>query len=288
MDRSIGVVSAAAVLTTGVAAWALYKWMETRNKLKQYAEKYSDSREVQRQLVHHYGTLEDLPHLKEIISQKTENYHSKLAQFCNEMCQRHGVARVRVLDVGCGPGGLSFYLSSHFQKVVGTDVSYSMIAAGQQLKQFAESGTPFSSEGGKHISFVRVRVPECAFRERVVFWDEDAAALFYTSGKFNCIIVSNTITDMENPKTFLETIANYTEPNGLLIISDVYNWFNGPEEHLGGEGECLTHSILGKLLEEDWTFQEETNMPFYVPRCNRLAEVGNAQVSVWKRKPEDN
>lgn len=287
MDRTVGAVSAAAVLTTGVAAWALYKWLETRNTLKQYTDKYSDSKEVQRQLVHQYGTLDDLPQLKGLISQEADNYHSKLSEFCSKVCEKHGVKKGRVLDVGCGPGGLSFHLSSHFQKVVGTDISYSMIAAGQQLKQFAEFGTPFSSEGGKHISLVRIRIPDCALRERVVFWDEDASALFYTSGKFNCIVVSNTITDMENPKAFLETIVNYTEPNGLLIVCDVYNWFNGPEEHLGGEGECLTQSVLMKILEQDWTFEEETNIPFYVPRCKRLAEVGNAHVSVWKRKPEE-
>ncbi|XP_050711011.1 uncharacterized protein LOC126995475 [Eriocheir sinensis] len=287
MDKTVGAVSAAAIITTGVAAWALYKFLETRQKLKQYVAKYDDAREVQRQLVHHYGDLKDLPLLKEVIPPEAEGYHSRLSHFCSEVCQRHGVPRGRVLDVGCGPGGLSFHLSSHFQKVVGTDISYPMIAAGQQLKQFAEFGAPFSSEGGNHISFIRVRVPDSAVRERVVFWDEDASALFYTSGKFNCIIVSNTITDMEDPKTFLETIANYTETNGVLIISDVYNWLNGPEELLGGEGECLTWSTVNKILEKEWTYEEETNIPFYVPRCKRLALVGNTHVSVWKRKPEE-
>lgn len=287
MDKTVGAVSAAAILTTGVAAWALYKFLETRQKLKQYVAKYDDTREVQRQLVHHYGDLKDLPLLKEVIPLEAESYHSRLSQFCNEVCQKHGVSRGRVLDVGCGPGGLSFHLSNHFQKVVGTDISYPMIAAGQQLKQFAEFGAPFSSEGGKHISFIRIRVPDSAVRERVVFWDEDASALFYTCGKFNCIVVSNTITDMEDPKTFLKTIAEYTETNGLLIISDVYNWMNGPEELLGGEGECLTWSTLNKILEKEWTYEEETNMPFYVPRCKRLALVGNTHVSVWKRKPEE-
>lgn len=283
MDKTLVVSSSVAIVTTGIAAWALYKWFHTKEILKTYTDKFSDLKEVQRQLFHHFGDIKELPQLRELIPKEAENYHVRLAQFCSDMCDRYEVKKTRVLDVGCGPGGTSFNLSTHFQKVVGTDISYSMIVVGQQIKQFAEIGSPLSSEGGKHISHHCMRVPDKTLRERVIFWDEDVCALLYTCGKFNCVVVSNTLTHMHDPKAFLENIGLYVETGGLLIISDVYNWNNGPEEFLGGEGECLTPSILKKLLKPIWTLQEENNMSFYIPRCKRLAEIGNAHVTVWKR-----
>lgn len=287
MDKALIVSSSVAVITAGIAAWALYKWLHVRQVLKIYTDKYSDLKEVQRQLFQHFGNVEELPQLKEIIPKEAENYHIRLAQFCSDMCDKYEVTKGRVLDVGCGPGGTSFNLSAHFENVVGTDISYSMIVVGQQLKQFAEIGCLFSNEGGKHISHHCMRVPDRAFRERVVFWDEDVCALIYTCGKFNCVLVSNTLTDMHDPKAFLVNIGQYVEIGGLLIISDVFNWSNGPEEFFGGEGECLTPSLLEKLLNPTWTLQEENDMSFYVPRCKRLAEVGNANVTVWKRMEDE-
>ncbi|KAG7177724.1 uncharacterized protein LOC121862706 [Homarus americanus] len=284
MDTTSIVLSSAVVITTGVAALALYKWHHTREVLKTYQDRYNDQKEIQRQMFHHYGSLEDLSLLREIIPKEAENYHLRLAQFCNSVCDEIGVPKTRVLDVGSGAGGLSFNLSVHFREVVGTDISYYVIASAQQLKQFGEFGSPFSSEGGKHIILHCVRVPDDAVKERVVFWHEDVCALLYTCGKFDCVVVSNTLTDMQDPKSFLSDIGDYVDAGGMLFISDIYNWRDGPEELLGGEGDCLTPSLLKKVLDPKWTLEEEKNMPFFVPRCRRLAELGNAHVTVWKRR----
>ncbi|XP_045599021.2 uncharacterized protein [Procambarus clarkii] len=287
MALTLGMLSGAAVITSGIAVWALYKWHHAQEIMKTYTDRYNQLKEVQQQLIHHYESLEELPLLKEIISKDAENYHLRLAHFCSDVCDKYQVTKGRVMDVGSGPGALSFHLSSHFREVVGTDVSYSMTIAAQQLKQFGEIGSPFPSEGGKHISFHCIRVPDTASRERVIFWDEDACTLSYNCGQFNCVVVSNVLTDMHNPKRFLEEIGHYVGSGGLLVISDVYNWRNGPEEFLGGEGECLTPSLLKKCLEPFWTLEEERNMSYYVPRCRRFAEIGNAHVTVWKRMEQN-
>lgn len=285
MDKTIVTYSSLslAVVCTGLATWALYKWQDARRRLRKYVEKYDDPKEVQRYMVQHYGCLEDLPHLKSIIPKDSENYHARLAEFVGNACSEYNVLKIRILDVGCGPGGTSFHLSSIFEEVVGSDTSMPMIMAGQQMKQFAEFGSPFSSEGGRYISHLNMRVPDGAVRERVVFWDEDVCALLYNCGKFDCVLVSNALTDMHDPKAFLENIGRYVTVGGLLIISDVYNWDSGPEEHLGGEGDVLTFRTLKKVLDPTWIFKKEANMPYYFPKCARLAELGNAHVTVWKK-----
>ncbi|XP_042855763.1 uncharacterized protein LOC122242532 isoform X2 [Penaeus japonicus] len=240
MEKAFVVSTTVAVVSSGLAAWAMYKWLETRDALIAHLDKYNDMKEVHRQLLHHYSRSKNLPKLSEIVPKEADRYHLQLAKFCSDTCDKHQVSRGRILDVGCGPGGTSFQLSNYFTKVVGTDVSYYMIAVAQQVKQFAEFASPFSTEGGNHISNHVIRVPDSADREKVEFWDEDMCIPSYKFGKFDCILVSNTLTDMHDPKCFLESIGDYASTGALMIIADVYNWKNGPEEALGGEGDRLT------------------------------------------------
>lgn len=286
MEKAFVVSTTVAVVSSGLAAWAMYKWLDTRDTLLTHLDKYNDMKEVHRQLLHHYGKSKNLPKLSEIVPEEADRYHPHLAKFCSDMCEKHKVSRGRILDVGCGPGGTSFHLSNYFTKVIGTDVSYYMIAVAQQVKQFAEFASPFSTEGGNHISNQGIRVPDSADRERVEFWDEDMCIPSYKFGKFDCILVSNTLTDMHDPKYFLESIGDYAPTGALMIIADVYNWKNGPEEVLGGEGDRLTFFLLKKILSPSWTFEEEAEMTYIIPRCMRLAELGNAHVTVWKRKQD--
>ncbi|KAK7075038.1 hypothetical protein SK128_009915 [Halocaridina rubra] len=276
-----------AIFNSGLAALAFYKWLKTKEKLRKYTEKYNNSKEVQRYLMHHFGQVKDLPHLAAIIPLELANYHSLLALFTSDTCDEYDVPKVRVLDVGCGPGGTSFQLSRFFREVIGTDTSMDMLMAGQMLKQFNEFTASFSNEGGKHISMIKVRVPEGADRERVTFLDEDVCALSYKCGFFDCVLVSNALTDLSDPKQFLESIGEYVKTGGLLIISDVFNWENGPEEDLNGEGDNLSVSEIRKILSSAWIFKKEHDIPYYFPRCARLAEVGNSNITVWMRAPEN-
>lgn len=284
MEKKLVLLSSVAAVSTGVAAWALYKWLQTRETLNTYTDIYSNMKEVYKQVFHHFGNLQNLPHLRNVIPTEAENYQLRLAEYCREMCDKYEVKKDRVLDVGCGPGGAAFYLSSHFREVVATDTSVMMIIIGKTLQQFGRSECVFLNEGGKHITPLNANVPESALKERVAFWDEDVCSLYHTCGKFGCVLVSNTLTEMHDPQSFLKDIGAYVPPGGLLIISDVYDWRDGPEEVLGGDGSCLTYSIVKKLLQPTWTFEEEANMLYFVPCCARLAQLGNAHVTVWRRK----
>ncbi|CAL4171548.1 unnamed protein product, partial [Meganyctiphanes norvegica] len=235
-EKAVLITSALAALSSGLAAWALYKWLSTEESLRKYTEKFEQLREVQRMLVQHFGDPNNLTHLKDLIPKSAHNYQARIAEFCKTMCDKYSVPRLRVLDVGCGVGGATYHLSKDFSEVIGTDISYAMITSSQQLKQFAEFGTPFPSEGGKHITLHKMRIPEGSDRSKVTFWDEDVCSLIYRCGKFDCILVSNTITHLHTPLDFLSDIKEYVNPHGLLIIADTYDWIEGPEVALQGKG----------------------------------------------------
>jgi SAM-dependent methyltransferase len=287
MERTIGIVGwGVAALSTGVAGWALYKWCS----LKRYIDnvtisKYSTENEVNKQLVHHYIDMENLVHLKELISPSADKYHERLAQLCSEACDKYGAGKLSVLDVGCSVGGACFHLSKYFSEVVGADTSFEMLAAGQHLKVYPEFVSVLPSEGGKHIKIYKIKVPDDCLRDNVEFVDMDVCSDFMKVG-FNCVLVSNVLTDLRSPKTFLKNLAEVLPPKGILVIADPFLWPGGPEDKLNGDGSVKTSALLGRILGDSWTNRETTSMPLYIPQSERVALVASAEVSVWQRLPD--
>ncbi|XP_076067420.1 uncharacterized protein LOC143040343 [Oratosquilla oratoria] len=274
------------VATTALAAFAVYKWWKAETQMIKIREDFTSERSVHIQLLHNYGNLGELKYLKNIIPKVAENLHKRIAEYCVAVCVKYSVPQNRILDAGSGVGALSFYLSQNFREVIATDTSYEMIVAANQLKQFNEFAFPFPFEGGKHIGIYVAKVPEDSVKDNVTFWDEDVCALVHTCGMFDCVVILNTLTHLGRPKNFLLEIGDYVPKGGILIIADSYDWHNGPEEALETDKVAVTLHILMQILNPKWELREETEMPFYIPKCQRLAILGSMHVSVWQRKPE--
>ena len=286
MDNSTVVVSSAitALITSSVSIYLIYKLKKTQDTLDNILNKYEKEKEVQKHLIYNYVDIKELPKLSNLVPQSALSFHENLARFCSEMCNCYNVPLTRILDVGCSVGGLSFSLSKTFSTVVGTDTSYAMLCAAQNLKQFGESSTAFSSEGGKFIQMYKTRIPKHADRERVTFWDEDVCALVYLCDNFYCVVAANVLTDLYDPKYFLSDIGNYVYPNGLLIIADTYHWNDGPEALLGGDGCRTTFSLIEEYLTPQFSFCKKIDIPFCMPQSSRLTLLGNSEVTVWQRR----
>lgn len=286
MDRNFGVIGCGiAVLSSGIAAWALYKWCSLKHRVDNLTvNKYTTDNAVQQQLVHHYVDIDQLVHLKSILPSSASHYHQQIAELCSTACDKYGSPKLRVLDVGCSVGAASFHLSKHFTDVLGADTSYEMLAAGQQLKHHSEMISTLSSEGGKYMKLYNVKIPDGAQKDHVEFRELDVCSL-KQSGAFNCVLVSNTLTDLSDPISFLRSLAEVVDSKGILIISDPFLWPDGPEEKLSCDGNIKTSAVLNEVLGLDWIRKETLTMEWCMPVSERVASVASSEVTVWQKLP---
>jgi len=100
---------------------------------------------------------------------------------------------LRILDIGCGAGTLSFYLANKGHNVLGIDIS---------SKAIKECNASKKALGLKNTDFQRVDFPD-----RI------------PNGKFDVIIFTEVIEHLEDDKKALQSIYKLLKPNGLMILS---------------------------------------------------------------------
>jgi len=124
-----------------------------------------------------------------------------LAQWHEDALALSGpVAGLDVLEVGCGLGDFSIYLSKQGAKIIGTDFSTSAIAFAQK---------------------------KCASRETSAsFQLADAQALPFKNESFDLIFSCECLEHVPDPKKALSEMFRLLRPNGRLILT-TENYSNG-------------------------------------------------------------
>ena len=98
--------------------------------------------------------------------------------------------KLKLLDVGCATGLISFYLSPYFKEVVGADVDENAIAQAKNLRK-------------KNLSF-KLFGPDGSFSFRKQSFD---------------IVVANQVYEhTENPEILMKEISRVLKPNGICFL----------------------------------------------------------------------
>jgi 2-polyprenyl-3-methyl-5-hydroxy-6-metoxy-1,4-benzoquinol methylase len=108
----------------------------------------------------------------------------------------------RALDIGCALGRTSIELASHFDEVVGIDLSHAFIEAANNV----------------------LNVKYSNLANKVKFIVGDACNLDQGLGKFSLIFGGNLIDRLYDPEAFLLHVSHFLEPNGVLILTSPYSW----------------------------------------------------------------
>lgn len=127
------------------------------------------------------------------------NRHT-LAEFFEDYCSQFNFpgrpyAELRILDLGCGLGGMSFYFAEKGAKVVGVDVSSLALTSAKELAR----------QKGLEVNFVclDLSLPQDAL------------------GKFDLVFDSHLLhclTNEEHRKNYFEFVQKNLAPNGLFLL----------------------------------------------------------------------
>lgn len=103
--------------------------------------------------------------------------------------------RVTALDIGCGTGRTVYELSQHFNKVVGIDLSDSM------------------------IDFANLK---CTFKPNTKFINEDIRRITFKPNSFDYIVSHTTFHHLDKDLiATLEMVKESLKPNGKIVIIDI-------------------------------------------------------------------
>lgn len=149
----------------------------------------------------------------------------------------------RLLDIGCALGRMVFELAKHdIDKAVGIDTSSEFITA---CKKIAENQN----------EYLTYRIPTHA---NISFQIADAQDLPFVANSFTCILCLNVIDRVPHPKKVVEEMTRVLSPNGLLLISDPYDW---GEEHTPLSE--FIENMLDVFPQSQWeVILEEDRIPF--------------------------
>lgn len=176
----------------------------------------------------------------------------------------------RALDIGCAVGRTTLELASHFDEVIGIDLSNAFIEAANNV---LVSGYP-------------------DLVNKVKFIVGDACNLDQSLGKFSLIFGGNLIDRLYDPTAFLLQISQFLESHGVLILTSPYSWledFTPKDKWIGGylkDGKPVTtqdglRNILGQHGFKE--LQAPEDIRFVIKENPWVYQYTLANVTFWQK-----
>jgi len=255
------------------------------------AEKYERSEVLASYLELHYGTpLEAMPY--EFARAATE-FPKRCAELVLETAREHQVELKRALDIGCAVGRSSFELARDCPDVTGIDLSAAFVETCWHLQ--AEGSLDYRARTEGELSEARsARVDPSLDRDRVTFRRADAMGLPPEYEGFDAVLIANVFCRLPSPGACLRRLGGargLVRPGGILVATSPYSWhpdFTPREVWLGGqvrEGrDAWSKDGLRELLEPEFEFLGEQDMPFVIREHIRKFELVFAHATVWRHR----
>ena len=128
-----------------------------------------------------------------------------------------------LIDLGCGTGGMLYYLRNAYSQAIGLDYSFSALLSAQRI----QTGVPNLKDSyNYYVSAQRVvkRIISCVNSSDVHFVVGDATAPPLRESIADIVTCINLLEIVKDPVSLLSGIKTILKSNGLLANSSAYYW----------------------------------------------------------------
>lgn len=193
----------------------------------------------------------------------------------------------RGLDVGCAVGRSAFEMARGCGEVVGIDYSRGFIEAAERIRREGSVSYRMALQGERSAVY-RAERPEGVDPDRVRFQTGDAHDLPEKLGTFDRVLGANLLCRLHHPRRFLERLPSLLNPGGWLVLNSPFTWMaehTDPGEWIGGRADGPDSAEeLKRLLEPDFEFVDEVDMPFLIRETERKYQLTFAHSARWRRR----
>jgi 5-histidylcysteine sulfoxide synthase/putative 4-mercaptohistidine N1-methyltranferase len=221
------------------------------------------------------------------------NYFESLQ---NSLIQNFGnssnVHKPKLLELGCGVGGLSFILAKSFEHIDAIDMSARYIQHGVKLQQGQSIRYVMPREGDIsdfHELVLHERL--CDSASNISFSQGDIANLKNIFSGYDMILAHNVLEKSYDPELFLSNVHSRLNAGGLLaIVSDFAfdEQVTNKQKWLGGQkinGENVTgFEALSLLLSKQFTLINEQSLIRTSMEDKRHFYLTKPHLSIWQLK----
>lgn len=207
------------------------------------------------------------------------------------------LSAARAIDVGCGPGAVSFELAAKVQSVIGIDHKLENINFAKLLLQKKQSSIEIKSEGELASSEPISRLPLLSSSTtQVEFRMADPMCLPAEMMGFDLVFINDVIDKVSSPNSVLGRLGGprgLVRSGGLLAISSAFQWnadvtprslwLGGYVDTKTGE-EVTSLTTLTDRISADFVPLSQHLHPVFWQESSSDYRCKLMSVTLWKRK----
>ena len=208
------------------------------------------------------------------------------------------LAKARAIDVGCGPGSMSFDLAAKVQSVIGIDHSLENIKLAKALQSDPIRGNfvTYAKAEGELNESITISPSTPRETSQIEFRMADPMCLPAEMMAFDIVVVNDVLDKMSSPNSMLGRLGGargLVRSNGLLAITSSFTWnqnitpkslwLGGYVDQKTGK-EVSSFETLSDRLKSDFELIRETSQPVFWQESAKDYRCKFLSVSLWKRK----